>query len=250
MSKTPIQLATLVRRSSLFFISTTIYSTIAYSVTSSWELFKVNDNNATNLTQINISTNPTAITYRLNVTTEILSYGIHKAVYKAKLTTSNGDINLNDETYFMVVPTGLMVFGFENALQSVFYGKLQAFSLEPVKYSVDLDNMVKMSDLSFKFYCKSTFIGDTSDFSTTGLNDLSTAKSTLNNLGQTCFNTTDAYYFDSTQNTLYIKGGSLGYYPNRVYRFFISTNYVITFSQTLYIYIEPNILIKPSVSFG
>lgn len=62
-----------------------------------------------------------------------------------------------DRSYFRVDPSGLIIlsmYGSSSGTYEMAIGTNQQLTLDPVKYSYDIDSLAIISSLQFKFYCK------------------------------------------------------------------------------------------------
>ena len=106
-----------------------------------------------------MSNNPTIYTAQLAVTPNILYYGLHVFVYEVTMAAQLSNQNYwyyqaSAETYFEIVPSGIVVYGLENGNNDLYIGYNQMIELNPIKYSFDLDNLTSMQALKFEFYCR------------------------------------------------------------------------------------------------
>ena len=161
-----------------------------------WRIFNLNTSK-----EISLTANPTAKSFELVLSEKFLTIGIFKIVFEFNASFSNPSENRSsiNETYVEVVPSGIVVSSRENSIDKIVIGKNQALSLEPVKYSYDLDSMISMSSLEFKFYCKlvDRNLGFVNYLNNPGVIDLRLAKS-LNSLSlDSCFMSPCNLFFKS-----------------------------------------------------
>jgi hypothetical protein len=146
---------------------------------------------------IKILKNPTISTTTMRLSKNTLPYGLIKITYSvstytyAPYTPYNGWI----DTYLQVNPTGIKVCVFNGCINNKTFGVFQKFTLYPANYSYDIDRLLNMSNLTFKYNCrlvnKSLKFQYYLNFS--GEVDLKTAQSTpgfVVNPQQFCFNST------------------------------------------------------------
>lgn len=125
-----------------------------------WKIFKINYNNYNESTLINLGDNPTLTSETLVIRRNTLSYGLYRIVRYVEMEVEKGilkfintALSAEQDTYIKIVPSGIAVFGLENGLDFIKIGFFQKLSLEPLKYSYDMDFLVKTSSLNFNFYC-------------------------------------------------------------------------------------------------
>ena len=167
-----------------------------------------------------------------------LTYGLYRIVYAVTLTTSTG-LSLSNqlETYLQIDPSGLVLSALK--LSSPMYGGLieitrgvnQTIEFDPFIFSYDIDQVAVVSSLTFKYSCQVIDLGVGGGYPTNpdtyGLLYLDQIKdnSSLSSLN-TCFNSSDNYYYDSSLNLLTLRASSLSYVPNRQYEIYVTTTYL------------------------
>lgn len=119
-------------------------------------------------------------------------------------------------------------------------GTKQEVVFDPAKYSFDFDKMISARSLDYKFYCQAIDNGVPQGYPmatfTTMIDLLSFQRGLYPNFqmhaNRTCFMNTEKYEFDATEKILTIREGAFTFYPNRIYEFLISTEYLgKTYSQ-------------------
>jgi hypothetical protein len=58
------------------------------------------------------------------------------------------------DTYICIVPSGIVVFAFEDGISQLAIGTGQSIELLPLVYSYDIDGDKDISELDFKIYCQ------------------------------------------------------------------------------------------------
>jgi hypothetical protein len=166
-----------IMRSKMFSISTATYfmCNLSYTQAYLWTLNKINSG----VTQLkDLSANPTFASSEIVIESNTLEYGLYEFTIQVEIKVLSSVLKSKVSTFVEIIPTGLVVFGLENGIQSISIGFSQALVLNPIKYSFDFDNMASISNLSFKFYCSPisnyNYIG--SSLSDTGDKDLATFK--------------------------------------------------------------------------
>lgn len=175
-----------------------------YSMILDWSVYQIDNTTYSVLSKISFSTaNPTQSQLSFTLPGNSLPYGLFKIVFTVNISiVQNGvQFSVQDTTYLQTVPTGITVKVLPNSATNMTVGSLQSFTLDPVSYSVDSDDLLSMSSLSFKFYCRLVnssqqgvnYLGGGND------TDLNTGISTNN-----CFNTTSKLFYKCVLIFLFI----------------------------------------------
>ena len=196
-----------------------------------WRVFAVDRSTGLVLYEVDLGTNPSKYYAELVLEPNTLSYGLFKLVFGVKLAGMSTAIE--SFTYLEIVPTGLALSAFKNAVNEITFGLNQTIQLKPVLYSIDLDSLADMSKLRFYFYCRtvdSANLLNPFPTSSGALVDLFSIKSgaisyALSNINS-CFDSASQFYFDSDNNTLNIEAYGLGYVLGRQYEFLVRTLYL------------------------
>ena len=141
---------------------------------------------------VNLTNNPTSTSSQLVIQPYTLSYGVYVVQLRVDLiaNASYNTLYSNTTTYVEIVPTGLVISALQNGVSSQLVGFSQEFFLDPVSYSLDLDNLLtNMSSLSFVFFC--SIISTNTVSSSQNLVDCKANPSSCSFLAnQTCFSST------------------------------------------------------------
>jgi hypothetical protein len=158
-------------RSKLFSLSTITYISCmnqTFTLTYSWTLNQIS--NSVNKSLIDLTQNPTSHLSELVMQANTLLYGLFEFNLEVKMVTSkennNGllppSMSSFIKTYIQIIPSGIVVNAIENGISSILIGLQQNFTLNPSKYSFDLDNLITPSQiLQFKFYCTTILFNST-----------------------------------------------------------------------------------------
>ena len=155
----------------------------------------------TNQTEGYLKSNPTIYASTLVIQGNALEYGIYRFYLSSKVVLGKNAYNYQSEKFFLIIPSGITVFGLENGNTQAYIGKNQSFELNPPKYSFDLDMLTPMSALTFKFYCYITPTGTQSDQTflsqvlSDQVDDLNTIKTKQASPVNFCFNSTGIFFF-------------------------------------------------------
>jgi hypothetical protein len=117
-----------------------------------------------------LSANPTSLLSELVIKENTLAYGLYKFQFQV-IATFNGNSQISSnlaETYFQIIPTGLVVIAISNGVSSVWIGTNQEFILQPSVFSIDFDNIVQPSQLNFTYYCKTVNLTDLNTINSQG----------------------------------------------------------------------------------
>ncbi|CAF0863211.1 unnamed protein product [Brachionus calyciflorus] len=204
-----------------------------------WLIYKVDKKTGAVGSQIKLLNNPTINYAELVIQPKTLNYGLYKIVYR--VTMLYNSIYTNQiETFIEIIPAGIIISVFEGQFGDGIYetsrGTNQEFTLNPVAYSIDLENRIKMDSLKFKYYCRLIEKEIAQDYARLGLNswtDLLTIKTStdveitnlvLNN-SLSCFQSLDNFKFDTSGNILTINRKGLEFVTDRKYEFLITTEF-------------------------
>jgi len=183
----------IIPRSKLFSLNTATYFSCnsSYTMTYRWSSSLIV--NATFMTKIDLSSNPTWQSTILVTQANTLAYGLYAFNFQTNVTitkASNIFLTNNVTTYVQINPSGLAVYGLENGVSGLLIGTQQSFSLKPALYSLDLDSLIQPSSLQYKFYCYTLKNGLNTILNTTQGIDLFTYKNNSllqMNSNSTCF---------------------------------------------------------------
>ena len=238
-SHNPLQ----IERSKLFTVSTneTSQCELEYTSKKSWELIKYDDSTQQYSINIDLSQNPTSSLNELVVHPNTLSYGLYKFNFTIRIQTVNFTKFNSIQTYIEIIPTGLVIFALPNGISQVLIGSSQSVSLMPSLYSYDIDQIINVSSLIFRFYCKKT------NTSSSLVTQSYSNQSLIIRNNQECFGQNiNGYTFDINQSSqLNISAKSLSYMGKAIsYDFKIETSYMTKiFSQEIRIDIDPSDII-------
>ena len=135
-----------------------------FTLTYSWSLNQIS--NSVNKSYIELTQNPTSHSSELVMQANTLAYGLYEFNLEVKMTYNIGLLTPSMssflKTYIQIIPTGIMVKAIQNGISSILIGSQQNFTLNPSKYSSDLDNLITPSQiLQFKFYCTTILVNST-----------------------------------------------------------------------------------------
>lgn len=119
-------------------------------------MYYANSATGAQLSQIAIKNNPTVNYDQLVIQPNTLSYNLYKLVFQVSMTYNN-IYTSQAYSYFKLQPSGLVVLGIYGATGGTYQlalGLNQTFTLNPQKYSYDLDGIADFSKLNFTFYCQ------------------------------------------------------------------------------------------------
>ena len=139
---------------------------------------------------MDISSNPSSYSSELVIQSNTLDYGMYEIQFQVDITME--DVIFNStmaKTYVQIIPSGLVVYPFKNGVSNIKIGSQQSLILNPILNSFDFDNLVDISSLKFKFYCKTIHLNSSVMENNNNLNLLmykmnNTLQMTSN---QTCF---------------------------------------------------------------
>ena len=218
-----------------------------------WSVFAVDRSTGVALYEVDLGTNPSKYCAELVLEPNTLSYGLFKLVFGVKLADMSTPIE--SFTYVEIVPSGLVLSAFENAVNEITFGLNQTIELRPVLYSIDLDALVEMSKLRFYFYCRTvdsanllnpfpTSSGVLADLFGIKSGAISVALSNIN----ACFDSASQFYFDSDNNAFNIEPYGLSYALGRQYEFLVRTIYLNSIYESRVRVMVENALRVPGIN--
>jgi len=122
----------------------------SYTKIYSWTLNRIISNGPL---LIDLSANPTHDLPEIVVKSNTLDYGLYEFTVQVEIQLVSNIFKNKLKTYVEIVPTGLVVYGIENGIQSISIGFGQTLTFNPIIYSFDFDNLASIKNLTFKFYC-------------------------------------------------------------------------------------------------
>jgi len=179
-----------VARSSLLSLKTltTINcDTTSFRLIRRWALNKLNADKTIGR-EILLNNNPTSTSAELIFKGNSLEYGLFKIVYSVDVLYNTNDKVTNAvDTFVEVFPTGFIVAAFYAGISEVRIGTSQKLTLDPIKYSYDLDLLMSPSSMKFKFYCRVIQSGNYSNNFTIDLMTYKTDSNLSMNSVDDCF---------------------------------------------------------------
>jgi hypothetical protein len=133
-----------------------------YALEYTWTVNQIS--NTGNKSNIDLAQNPTSYLSELILQANTLMYGLYEINLEVKLVTSDKSSPLSSliKTYIQIIPTGIVVNAIENGISSILIGSQQNLTLNPSRYSFDLDHLIAPSQiLQFKFYCTTLLFNTT-----------------------------------------------------------------------------------------
>lgn len=150
-------------RSTLFSVASIIYYyclNVTFTPTITWTLSQIDPLKLTVLKNIDLSKNPTSPSSELVIKENKLDYGLYQFTLQVDVSFNGNIVSSFAQTYVEILPTGLAVFALENGVSSVLIGSQQAFYLNPLLYTFDMDGIITPDKLSFVYYCKTVNLTD------------------------------------------------------------------------------------------
>jgi hypothetical protein len=110
---------------------------------------------------INSKTNPTVDYGELVIDQATLDYGLYRIEYHVAMTPRRATkaqafsaLSSKVDTLVRIVPSGLVIKALKGGLNEVSIGLSEPLVLDPQLYSIDLDSIVDMRTLAFRFSCQ------------------------------------------------------------------------------------------------
>ncbi len=132
-----------------------------------WLIFQINEQNGLDIDQIQLLNNPTIDYAQLVIQPQTLNYGLYRFVYKVALNmpVSSSDTNSSVfssqvSTYVLIKPRGLILStlslrqGFYGGTIEISRGQQQPITFNPYLNSYDIDSILVITTLEFKYACQ------------------------------------------------------------------------------------------------
>lgn len=174
-----------------FTVSVLFFSSVDYTIAYQWSITKFSGGTTSSFQ----TENPTRVKSTLVLPRNALDYGVYQVLISVKISmpSPSKDLTVSKSFNLTIIPTGITVMALPNNLKSLLVGKAQDLTLSPAQYSIDSDQLINMSSLSFKFYChlvNQTLTGQNYLlFNATTNFDLATSLDT-----NSCFNNSGKHY--------------------------------------------------------
>ena len=131
------------------------------SNTKQWSIYRVNKLTGINEEQIQIKNNPTINYAELVLQPQTLSYGLFRFVYTVTMINKGPtNVSAKAETFILVIPSGLVLSTLK-LIQPTFGGAIeinrgfrQKIQFDPFLFTYDIDSVVVISLLTFKYTCQ------------------------------------------------------------------------------------------------
>lgn len=175
-------------------------SELNFTVFRLWRIFELDTND-----ELFIEENPTIYSQNLVIRSNTLNFKRYKIIFFLTMKLDTGYLQSiqNEFTtalklYINVIPSGIQVFGLQNGIDYIIIGKSQSVTLNPSKFSFDMDDLVPSTSLKFKIYCRLVGLAMIdAEFNTTEMNDLKSQKYSGKLDINSCFNSTGLMIFSS-----------------------------------------------------
>ena len=153
-----------------------------------WYIYQLDETTKQIKNEIDLANNPTFTLSELVLRENTLDYGLFKAVHEINTTCSVFTFFSRNETFFRIRPSGLFVFGIQNAVTSILIGSDQRFYLNASNYSIDYDEIINPADLNYRYYCKTLDLTNQSyEMQIIDLYSFQANSSLVMNRNKTCF---------------------------------------------------------------
>ena len=167
----------------------------SFTIIHSWKIELLNEEDKTVAEEIFLNNNPTLRELNLLILANSLNFGLYRISFNVNITTENSEFfSYEKNNYIKVVPSGLFVSAFENGLDSLTIGLAQSLEINPSKHSYDMDKLVGINSIVYKFYCRSIFANESNSKFPNSLFDLSSIKLKNLSINGTCFNSHSNIY--------------------------------------------------------
>lgn len=139
-----------------FTVSVLFFSPVDYSITYQWTVTQsvMIGGTAYNYGSFQ-TTNPTRSQQSFVLPRNALDYGTYQVEIAVQILVPllSKNLTVKRSVNLSIVPAGITVMSLPNNINSLNVGKAQGLTLSPAKYSIDSDQLINITSLSFKFYC-------------------------------------------------------------------------------------------------
>ena len=126
-----------------------------------WLIYQVNEQTGFDLTQIKLNNNPTIYYAELVMQPKTLQYGLYRFEYSVKMTNTNSSLFSSQiSTYVRIIPSGLALSslslsqGMYGGTIEISRGQSQSIDFNPYLNSYDVDSLLVITTLNFKYTCQ------------------------------------------------------------------------------------------------
>jgi len=127
-----------------------------------WLIYEVNDQNGLDMNQIQLFNNPSLTNAQVVIQPQTLNYGLYRFVYTVTMSyTLNSTVFSSQvSTYVRIEPSGLILSslglrqGIYGGSIEISIGQQQSIAFNPYLNSYDIDSILVMTTLQFKYSCQ------------------------------------------------------------------------------------------------
>ena len=154
---------TVYNRNELFSLKgrATIRCNISLENTKHWSLFRVDPSTGKDQSSLSLNDNPTVDYGELVVQPNVLDFGLYRFNFKVTmLNTQNALFESEQDTFVSIVPSGIYLSSLaankipDGGRYEMTKGTEQDIQFNPFIYSYDIDSLIDIATLSFKYYCQ------------------------------------------------------------------------------------------------
>jgi hypothetical protein len=127
-----------------------------------WIIYEINERNGLDINKIELFNNPTINYAELVIQPKTLSYGLYRFVYTVTMTLNANSILFSSQvsTYVKIEPSGLILStlslsqGLYGGTIEISRGQQQPITFNPYLNSYDIDSLLVITTLNFKYSCQ------------------------------------------------------------------------------------------------
>jgi len=130
-----------------------------------WLIYEINEQNGLDINQKDLVNNPTINYAQLVIQPKTLNYGLYRFVYTVTMTLSSSNTNssvFSDQvsTFVRIEPSGLVLStlslsqGMYGGTIEISRGQQQSIAFNPYLHSYDIDSLLVITTLQFKYSCQ------------------------------------------------------------------------------------------------
>jgi len=156
-------------RNDLFSLvgSTALSCNLVLSNEKKWLIFQINEQNGLDINQIQLFNNPTIDYAQLVIQPQTLNFGLYRFVYTVTMNIPSSSADSSSSvfsgqisTYVQIKPSGLILStlslsqGIYGGTIEISRGQQQSITFNPYLNSYDIDSLIAITTLNFKYSCQ------------------------------------------------------------------------------------------------
>jgi hypothetical protein len=163
-----------IMRSKMFSVVslTELNCNVTLKNTKKWLVHEINPNTAAIKNLIDLADIISAFSAEIFIPSNFLNYGTYRFIYQVSMDGEANEFFETVDTFIQIVPTGIAIFPFSGGIKEITIGMGQSIDLDPGRYSYDLDDLIRGTQLTYRFYCRLIIDGLSESFPIAYFNNL------------------------------------------------------------------------------